>query len=123
MNVRINMEGFKRAVPRQTEEIIERKLFALRSMIIEDISGQGTGREYRLRGGIRHRASAPGRPPARRTGALIESVSEPDIRQVSGGVIGRITIGASYAIHLERGTPRMAPRPFVRPAIEKWLRG
>lgn len=123
MSVSIKMDGFKRAVLRQAPSIIENKADNLRAIIIDDISRQGTGREYRLRDGRRHQASAPGRPPAKQTGGLVESVSEPDVRQVGGGVIGRITIGARYAIHLERGTGRMAPRPFVRPAIEEWLRG
>ena len=42
------------------------------------------------------------------------------------GVIGSVEAGANYAVHVENGTSRMAPQPFLRPAFdkhrEKWIR-
>ena len=42
------------------------------------------------------------------------------------GVIGTVEPGANYAVHVENGTSRMAPQPFLRPAFDKhrqkWIR-
>lgn len=42
------------------------------------------------------------------------------------GVTGSVEAGANYAVHVENGTSRMAPQPFLRPAFdkhrEKWIR-
>lgn len=60
--------------------------------------------------------SAPGEPPKRVTGALMESIDyqvEPSKQQVA------VYVGASvqHALYLEFGTSKMAPRPFMRPAV------
>jgi len=64
-------------------------------------------------------ASAPGDPPHLRTGVLrrsvrIEEVGD-DYVKVSAGGVGDL---APYAVHLEYGTSRMQPRPFVEPAVQ-----
>ena len=57
--------------------------------------------------------SEPGEPPHLRTGALRRSVqivkAEPD--EVT------VEVSAPYGAHLEFGTSRMEPRPFVSPAL------
>lgn len=59
------------------------------------------------------RASAPGEAPASQTGKLVRS-----IQVISNRVVGALVrISAPYARFLERGTRRMEPRPFIRPAI------
>lgn len=62
-----------------------------------------------------HRASAPGEPPAPDTGNLkrsgfIEAIST---------TARRVGVAAVYGKWLEFGTPRIAPRPFMRPALAK----
>ena len=76
------------------------------------------GRVYRRRG-IEHQASAPGQAPASDTGALIQSgqafyPSDPDPMIVRGIA----NWSAAYALMLEVGTEKMAPRPFGRPALD-----
>ena len=73
------------------------------------LKGPKTGRIYG-----RHQASAPGEAPANDTGFLAGSIRidinqkwEVDLRAL-----------APYAVHLEYGTRKMAPRPFLRPAAE-----
>jgi HK97 gp10 family phage protein len=79
------------------------------------VKGPKTGRVYK-RGKGHHRASAPGQPPANDTGFLAGSIfAEP----VKGEVAARIVARAPYAVHLEFGTSKMAPRPFIRPAGDK----
>lgn len=72
-----------------------------------------SGRDY-IRRGVLHRASAPGEPPAPDTGHLRRSLrTEYDRELLAGTVIA----GAVYAQALEFGTPRIEPRPFMRPAL------
>lgn len=54
--------------------------------------------------------SLPGTPPARISGELDRSV------HVEGN---RIIIDAPHAAALEFGGPHLAPRPFVRPAVQR----
>lgn len=73
-----------------------------------------TGRVYRRRGGVTHQASAPGEPPASDTGTLAGRIdTDYDYVQLRGAVVAR----TNYSRHLEYGTQRMQPRPFMRPAL------
>lgn len=72
-----------------------------------------TGRSYK-RGKKTHQASAPGEAPATDTGALVNS-----------GTTRRVFLGhyqcvfsTAYAQALEYGTPRIEPRPYLRPALQ-----
>jgi len=118
----INMEGFKRAVIRQSAPIIEGYVNELVSIFPEQADAPKTGRHYRLPQGGSYRASSPGESPARRTGNLLDSISASDVREESGAVVGEIRIRARHAILLERGTPRISRRPLVRTAIDEFLR-
>lgn len=72
-----------------------------------------TGRTYRRRS-VEHVASAPGEPPASDTGTLTSRIDTVyDMANLSSLVQARI----DYALYLEYGTQRMAPRPFLRPAL------
>lgn len=69
----------------------------------------GTGR-VRASG---DRASSPGNPPRTDTGRLVQSIRvEP--REDGADVVA----ATEYALHLEYGTRKMAPRPFMEPARE-----
>jgi HK97 gp10 family phage protein len=72
-----------------------------------------TGREYR-RGKVTHIASSPGNPPAIDTGRLRQGLrTEYNQADLSGTAIA----STEYAASLEFGTEKMAPRPFMRPAL------
>ena len=77
--------------------------------------GPATGRTYR-RGGVVHRASAPGEPPAPSSGgsALLGSIYHERTGQFSAVVGSRL----AYAAFLEWGTFKMAPRPAWTPEAE-----
>lgn len=57
--------------------------------------------------------SAPGTPPAIDTGMLTNSI---DTVVIMRGKEWRVVVKADYGPYLEFGTPRMAARPFMRPA-------
>lgn len=76
--------------------------------------GARTGRVYQ-RGGVTHQASAPGEAPANDTGGLFKSIYHERLSSLTQVVGSRLV----YALHLEYGTRRMAPRPFFRPAVER----
>jgi hypothetical protein len=113
---------FEDAVFRQVKPIMDRRLNEVRAVILEEFSAPKSGREYRRPSGGIYRASAAGEAPAIRSGRLRDSVSEPDVRRTAPGLVGKIEITAPYAGFLERGTPRISPRPFVKPAIEEIFR-
>lgn len=113
---------FERAVIRQASRIIEEKLFTVREIIIGEFGGAKTGRIYRRPRGGSYQASAPSQPPAIRSGELLRSISQPKVGRSGRFLVGVLEIAALYAGFLERGTGRMAPRPFIGPAIRELLR-
>lgn len=67
--------------------------------------------------GKNHVASAPGDAPNRDTGILQANI---EISQPKP-LVARVTSKAPYAAALERGTSKMAARPYMRPARDKML--
>jgi HK97 gp10 family phage protein len=84
-------------------------------------SGGKTGRAY-SRGGKVHIASAEGEAPAKDSGNLATGITFKVVEE-KNAIIGRVqsnSFGLSdYGIHLEFGTSKMRPRPFMQPALEK----
>lgn len=78
----------------------------------------GTGRTYRRGKNVTHRASSPGQPPAVDTGRLRSSITY-EIGTQGRVLVARVGTNVEYAKHLELGTSRMRPRPFLRPALAK----
>ena len=116
------------------------------------IGGVGTGKLYRRRkqtgkrgsfkGSDFHRASRPGKPPARDMGILANSVTftvlqgiKPGSRDIIGvndlTIVGRVgpdiakikaqapRTDPDYGFWLEVGTRTIAKRPWLRPALKK----
>lgn len=73
-----------------------------------------TGKIY-IRRGIKHQASAPGEAPATDTTALASSATTSYNKEA---LSGRANWSVKYAMALELGTFKMAPRPFARPALD-----
>jgi len=105
------------------------------------LSEQGGGNVYMIgkKRNIAHQASAPGEAPAVLTGRLRASITTawtdgqrptPDGKAEKEDAVGipggsmrdfRVVVGTNvdYAVFLELGTSKMAPRPFMRPALER----
>ena len=100
-----------------------RSVNAIRNAELEVLSGKRSGRVYRKPHTKSHyTASAPGEPPARRTGNLrlnwngtVESSSTGSGLRVTAVLESQ----ERYSTYLENGTRRMAPRPFKQPISEK----
>lgn len=90
------------------------------------LRGQRSGRRYRVPGTKRYyTASAPGEPPAVRTGVFRMSW-QPSAHVIFGSYISRIestarTDNGRYILGelLENGTSKMAPRPHQDRILEK----
>ena len=78
------------------------------------LKGPKTGRIYK-RGKTTHQASAPGEAPANDLGFLAGSLKV----EVTAKFTVDLIAAAPYAVFLEYGTRKMAPRPFMRPAGDK----
>jgi hypothetical protein len=114
----INTSAFERAVERQVAPMMEADLNEIKAIIAEQADAPKSGRQYR----DRRRSSAAGESPARQSGSLVDSITEPDVRKAGNVLIGEIRIVAPHAILLQRGTGRIAPRPISRPAVDEFLR-
>jgi HK97 gp10 family phage protein len=79
------------------------------------------GKVKRHRGGTRKRVynafpSKPGDPPHKQTGRLRSSVT---YEVLDGELIARVGTNVKYAKWLELGTKNMAPRPWLRRALNE----
>ncbi len=109
----------RQAVSRGTQAVN-----ALRNAELEVLKGQRSGRVYRKpHSKASYTASAPGEPPARRTGNLRLHWNGKVIKErTSGGglnITAELESQEPYAGILEHGSRRMAPRPFVEKIKEK----
>lgn len=122
-------------IDRQVLSRVVRVTNVLRNSALKVLSGTRSGRTYKRPGTTRkvksnyYRASAPGEPPAVRTGNLRQNWNPFTAIESSGSgstVLAGIESGEKYAGYLENGTSRMAPRPYVdrikedaKPEIER----
>jgi hypothetical protein len=94
----------------------------LRNSALTVLRGQRSGRVYkRPFSSSKYTASAPGEPPAVRSGDLRRSWRQKTASESTGKgltVKPAITTDVKYAPWLDEGTDRMAPRPFEDPIIE-----
>lgn len=100
-----------------------RAVNAIRNAELEVLRGKRSGRVYRKPHTKSHyTASAPGEPPARRTGNLRLNWNGTVERSSTGSGLRVTAVLESqerYSTYLENGTRRMAPRPFKQPISEK----
>jgi phage gpG-like protein len=90
----------------------------IRTEVVEQLSQPGRGKRYK-KGSVVHLASAPGDPPAVDSGRLRQSIT---VLRLSDDHY-RVGTNVVYAPLLEFGSRKVAPRPFMRPALEKVRRG
>jgi hypothetical protein len=135
IEVTINTRGIDMATVNLTrlDQIVRAMALTTQANAQASMTGPKSGRLYRKgrrrRGaGVArrrtkprmHRASAPGEAPARDTGNLANAIG---IRQI-GNMTWEVYVrqpASKYGAALEFGSPRrrLAPRPFMRPALER----
>lgn len=121
--LKIAVDDTVKKVNREAASRGMRAVNAIRNAELEVLSGKRSGRVYRKPHTKSHyTASAPGEPPARRTGNLrlnwngtVESSSTGSGLRVTAVLESQ----ERYSTYLENGTCRMAPRPFKQPISEK----
>lgn len=121
------ISGVKEAVDRTVKNVNQkvksratRVSNALRNAELEVLKGQRSGRIYRKpHSRAKYQASAPGEPPARRTGALRLNWTMGQESKGENQVTAYIESNTPYAGYLENGTSRMAARPYVEKIKEK----
>lgn len=121
--LKIAVDDTVKKVNREAASRGTRAVNAIRNAELEVLRGKRSGRVYRKPHTKSHyTASAPGEPPARRTGNLrlnwngtIESSSTGSGLRVTAVLESQ----ERYSTYLENGTRRMAPRPFKQPISEK----
>ena len=101
-----------------------RAVNAIRNAELEVLKGQRSGRVYRKpHSKATYTASAPGEPPARRTGNLrMHWNGQVKSEKSSGGgvaIIAELESQEPYAGILENGSSKMAARPFTEKIKEK----
>jgi hypothetical protein len=100
----------------------------VRTQTLETLSGSRSGRQYKIPGTQRYyTASAPGEAPAQRLGELRQHVST-DVQMEDGAPVGYVGVPLietpkgdkeDIGTMLEKGTKKMAPRPWLEPSFEK----
>lgn len=121
--LKIAVDDTVKKVNREAASRGMRAVNAIRNAELEVLRGKRSGRVYRKPHTKSHyTASAPGEPPARRTGNLrlnwngtVESSSTDSGLRVTAVLESQ----ERYSTYLENGTRRMAPRPFKQPISEK----
>jgi HK97 gp10 family phage protein len=68
--------------------------------------------------GPSNEVSEPGEPPKIKTGRLRASITHRIIYE-DAQVVGEVGTNVEYGIYLEYGTSKMAPRPFLGPALDE----
>jgi len=109
----VAMAGFRAKMEKELEDRLEKAATYAETAVKMALSQPGGGHLYGS-----HRSSAPGQPPTVWTGQLRGSITHQLVRT---GHFLQAIVGTNvlYAILLEYGTSKMAPRPFLRVTIDK----
>lgn len=114
----------KDAVKTTKQEAASRAIRAsneLRNAALYILRGQRSGRVYRkpYTKSATYTASAPGEPPAVRSGALRQSWGIRATGDQNGNIMAGINTEVKYASILQDGSPKMAARPYKEAIIKK----
>lgn len=111
---------FKAKFSQATKENLLEATMEWHAAVVEDeLTGSRSGRIYRIPGTSRkYQASAPGEAPASRTGVLRAGYRFRIVTR-KGNYTGEVGSPEQYALWLEIGTSKTAPRKHLLPAFER----
>jgi hypothetical protein len=114
-----NLNAVNAMIDRESRVRINDAQDALRNAWLNRLSGERSGRTYKIPGTNRtYVASAPGEAPASRLGDLRRSVDKSPVERIDGEYAGSVGSPLDKSVMLELGTRRMGARPSLQPAIE-----
>jgi len=134
IKLKLNLTTINQLLDQKAPQKMEEAAINLHKTTVETLSQKGTGRVYthyfftdaqgRLRIGKKrwkpHQASAEGKPPARDTSQLVQSIKW---RLEGNGrrVVGKVGTDLALGLMLEFGTKKMGARPWLKPSFDKAL--
>lgn len=108
-----NVPAIQAAMPGRVRAVIEKTLKDIDETVKESMREEKSGSTY-VRGGKVHIASAPGEPPAIDTGMLVNSL----FYRMQSDRLGIYGTNELHGLILEFGGRKMAPRPWLKPALD-----
>lgn len=124
IDLKSKIDGLYDQVTQEAKSRGYRAAQVLRNSAQQVLKGKRGGKIYRkpFTKKATYQASAPGEPPAVRSGTLRISWQPRAQSKKEGGSVTvhpAIWTGVEYAPILQEGSPKMEPRPFEEPIIEK----
>ena len=125
LRTQITLKWRAKEVIKKVEQIASNRMLesaqAVRTQVLETLSGSRSGRTYNVPGTRRkYTASAPGQPPATATAELRQSIKA-SVKGEGKEVIGTVGTDKKQGLMTEFGTRNMAARPWLRVSLEKTL--
>ncbi len=123
MGIKLSLTSHIPEVVREMEQAADRKMHEVvnevRNITLDTLSGSRSGEMYKVPDTRKdYQASAEGEAPASATGGLRQSVKT-EVESKGKKVTGSVGTELEYGKHLEIGTSRMKPRPWLRRSFEK----
>lgn len=113
-----HFEGLADRLVRATNEEIQLATLKVHETAVKSIQANGDGEtETRSNPTRTVSVSRPGEPPNTDTGRLVKSIQF-EFEEGAEGFTGYVGTNLKYGAHLELGTSKMEPRPWLRPALE-----
>lgn len=114
-----NMDEKMKDISSKLPKVVKLCCERVRATALSDMAktSRNTMVSYRT-GNVTHHPSLPGNAPAPDTGNLRASIHY-TVDEKKQSVVGRVGTDVEYGKMLEYGTSHIAPRPWLKPALDK----